>query len=206
MTNPEASGPNCGFDTEFFNHSIIQSFNFSIFYSNFQISKFSNFQIPKSTALSLSLCPMKLRPIHQGPLLEFYAPDYSTALDLPYIDAGLRAGFPSPADDFIELRIDINKEYIKNRDTTFFARVKGNSMVNAGIFDGDLLIIDKSLEPQNNKIAVCQIDGAFTVKRIKIEQDVVWLIAENENYQPIKVTPENELMIWGIVTASIKKF
>jgi DNA polymerase V len=79
-------------------------------------------------------------------------------------------------------------------------------MVNAGIFDGDLLIIDKSLEPQNNKIAVCQIDGAFTVKRIKIEQDVVWLIAENENYQPIKVTPENELMIWGIVTASIKKF
>jgi DNA polymerase V len=62
------------------------------------------------------------------------------------------------------------------------------------------------LEPQNNKIAVCQIDGAFTVKRIKIEQDVVWLIAENENYQPIKVTPENELMIWGIVTASIKKF
>ena len=160
----------------------------------------------KPPALSLSLCPMKLRPIHQGPLLEFYAPDYSTALDLPYIDAGLRAGFPSPADDFIELRIDINKEYIKNRDTTFFARVKGNSMVNAGIFDGDLLIIDKSLEPQNNKIAVCQIDGAFTVKRIKIEQDVVWLIAENENYQPIKVTPENELMIWGIVTASIKKF
>jgi DNA polymerase V len=79
-------------------------------------------------------------------------------------------------------------------------------MVNAGIFDGDLLIIDKSLEPQNNKIAVCQIDGAFTVKRIKIEQDVVWLIAENENYEPIKVTPENELMIWGIVTASIKKF
>jgi DNA polymerase V len=79
-------------------------------------------------------------------------------------------------------------------------------MKNAGIYDGDLLIIDKSLEPQNDKIAICQIDGAFTVKRIKIEQNVVWLIAENEDFKPIKVTPENELIIWGIVTASIKKF
>lgn len=149
---------------------------------------------------------MKLKSLHITPTLEFYTPDYSTELQLPFIDAGLRAGFPSPADDFIELSIDINKEYIKNRDTTFFAKVKGNSMVNAGIFDGDLLIIDKSLEPQNNKIAVCQIDGSFTVKRIKIEKDVVWLIAENDNFKPIKVTPENELMIWGIVTASIKKF
>jgi DNA polymerase V len=79
-------------------------------------------------------------------------------------------------------------------------------MINAGIFDGDLLIIDKSLEPQNDKIAVCQIDGEFTVKRIKIEKDVVWLIAENDDFKPIKVTPDNELLIWGIVTASIKKF
>lgn len=149
---------------------------------------------------------MKLRSTHITPTLEFYIPDFSTEIELPYIDAGLRAGFPSPADDFIEISIDINKEYIKNRDTTFFAKVKGNSMVNAGIFDGDLLIIDKSLEPQNDKIAVCQIDGSFTVKRIKIEKDVVWLIAENEDFKPIKVTPENDLIIWGIVTASIKRF
>ena len=117
---------------------------------------------------------MKLMPLHTTSLLDFYTPDYFTELQLPFIDAGLTAGFPSPADDFIELSIDINKEYIKNRDTTFFAKVKGNSMINAGIFDGDLLIIDKSLEPQNNKIAVCQIDGSFTVKRIKIEKDVIW--------------------------------
>ena len=149
---------------------------------------------------------MKLISTHITPTLEFYTPDFSTEVELPYIDAGLRAGFPSPADDFIEISIDINKEYIKNRDTTFFAKVKGNSMVNAGIFDGDLLIIDKSLEPQNDKIAVCQIDGSFTVKRIKIEKDVVWLIAENEDFKPIKVTTENDLIIWGIVTASIKKF
>lgn len=149
---------------------------------------------------------MKLRTINITPTLEFYTIDYSTELNLPYVDAGLKAGFPSPADDFIELSIDLNREYIKNRDTTFYAKVKGDSMKNAGIFDGDLLIIDKSIEPQDNKIAICQIDGEFTVKRIKIDKDVVWLIAENEDFKPIRVTTENELIIWGIVTASIKKF
>jgi DNA polymerase V len=78
-------------------------------------------------------------------------------------------------------------------------------MIDAGLSDGDLLVIDKSLEPVNGKIAVCFIDGEFTVKRIKIEKDVVWLIAENKNYAPIKVTAENEFIIWGIVTAVIKK-
>lgn len=77
--------------------------------------------------------------------------------------SGISAGFPSPADDFIELSIDLNKELIKNKDTTFFAKVKGHSMKNAGINDGDLLVIDRSLEPQNNKIAVCQIDGALSL-------------------------------------------
>ena len=149
---------------------------------------------------------MKLKLLHTTPILEFYTPDYSTKIELPYIDAGIRAGFPSPADDFIELSIDLNKHLIKHKDTTFFATVKGHSMKNAGIYDGDLLIIDKSLEPQNDKIAICQIDGEFTVKRIKIEGNVVWLIAENEDFKPIKVTTENELIIWGIVTASIKKF
>lgn len=149
---------------------------------------------------------MKLRSLHNTTILEFFVPDYSTELKLPFIDAGISAGFPSPADDFIELSIDLNKELIKNKDTTFFAKVKGHSMKNAGINDGDLLVIDKSLEPQNNRIAVCQIDGEFTVKRIKIEKDIVWLIAENEDYQPIKVTPENDFMIWGIVINSIKYF
>jgi DNA polymerase V len=149
---------------------------------------------------------MKLKLLHTTPTLEFYTPDYSTELELPYVDAGIRAGFPSPADDFIELSIDLNKHLIKHKDTTFFATVKGHSMKNAGIYDGDLLIIDKSLEPQNDKIAICQIDGEFTVKRIKIERNVVWLIAENEEFAPIKVTRDNELIIWGIVTASIKRF
>ena len=149
---------------------------------------------------------MKLRSLHTTPTLKFYFPDYSSKLELPFFDVGISAGFPSPADDFIELTIDLNKQFIKNKDTTFFARVKGHSMKNAGIYDGDLLIIDKSLEPQNNKIAICQIDGEFTVKRIQIEDNIVWLIAENDDYKPIKVTPENDFMIWGIVIHSIKSF
>jgi DNA polymerase V len=147
---------------------------------------------------------MKLKSIFNTATLEFYTPDLSTSLELPFMDVGISAGFPSPADDFIELSIDLNKTLIKNKDTTFFAKVKGHSMKNAGINDGDLLVIDKSLEPQNNRIAICQIDGEFTVKRVKIEDNVVWLIAENEDYKPIRVTEENEFMIWGIVISSIK--
>lgn len=149
---------------------------------------------------------MKLKRLHTSATLEFYTPDFSTSAELPFVDGGLRAGFPSPADDFLEVKIDFNKEYIKNQDATFYAKVKGNSMKNAGIFDGDVLVIDRSLEPQNDKIAVCVIDGEFTVKRIKIEKGIVWLIPENEEFQPIKVTSENEFIVWGIVTASIKKF
>lgn len=149
---------------------------------------------------------MKLRSLNSTTTLDFYIPDYSTELELPFVDTGISAGFPSPADDFIELTIDLNKFLVKHKDTTFFARVKGHSMKNAGIYDGDLLVIDKSLAPQDGKIAICQIDGEFTVKRIKIEKEIVWLIAENDEYKPIKVTPENELMIWGIVIHSIKSF
>ena len=149
---------------------------------------------------------MKLSNAGATKAMEFYLPDDSSKIEIPFFDVGISAGFPSPADDFIELTIDLNKEFIKNKDTTYFAKVKGHSMKNVGIHDGDLLIIDKGLEPQNNKIAVCQIDGEFTVKRIKIEKDIIWLIAENEDYKPIKVTPENNFLIWGIVVHSIKSF
>ena len=149
---------------------------------------------------------MKLKSIHNSEFFEFYVPDYSTDLEIPFFDLGISAGFPSPAQDFTELRINLNKEFIKNQDTTFILKVKGHSMKNIGIFDDDFIIVDKSLEPQNGKIAVCQIDSEFTIKRIKIERKVVWLIAENEEYAPIKVTAENELIIWGIVIHSIRSF
>ena len=117
----------------------------------------------------------------------------------------ISAGFPSPADDFKELRISIDQEVVRNEEATFYARVSGESMQGAGLDDGDLLVIDRSMEPKNGKIAVCCIDGEFTVKRLKVVEDGVFLIPENPKYQPIKVTEENELIIWGIVTYVVKK-
>ena len=137
-------------------------------------------------------------------LLEFYTSNTDTKVALYVVENGISAGFPSPADDFLDLSIDLNQAFIKNKSATFFAKVKGDSMKNAGIDDGDLLIIDKSLEPVNGKIAVCFIDGEFTVKRIKIERQCVWLVAENKQYTPIQVTKDNDFVIWGIVTTVIK--
>lgn len=147
---------------------------------------------------------MQVRNLYSHKAIEIYSADVSIRLELPFVANGISAGFPSPADDFLDLNIDLNKHLIKNPSTTFYGRVRGDSMIDAGIHDGDLLIIDKSLEPTNNKIAVCFIDGEFTVKRISIEKDVVWLFAENQNYKPIKVTKDNEFVIWGIVTNVIK--
>jgi DNA polymerase V len=94
---------------------------------------------------------------------------------------------------------------VKNEAATFYARVSGDSMQGAGLDDGDLLVIDRSLEPQNNKIAVCFIDGEFTVKRLKVEKDAVYLMPENKKYKPLKITEENQLIIWGIVTYVVKR-
>lgn len=142
--------------------------------------------------------------IKKQPTLTFYRPDFESDLRILFIKEGVSAGFPSPATDFLGNDIDLNKELCKNPLATFYIKVKGNSMINAGISDKDILIVDRSLEPQNNKIAVCFIDGEFTVKRIKKEDDCLYLIPENTNYQPIKVTEENELVIWGMVTYVIK--
>ena len=100
----------------------------------------------------------------------------------------------------MENGIDLNKELSTNPLATFYIKVKGNSMIEAGINDKDVLVVDRSLEPQNNKIAICFIDDEFIVKRIQKEEDCLYLMPENPNYSPIKVTEENELIIWGIVT------
>lgn len=147
---------------------------------------------------------MKLINLHKTHTLEIFSAETSTELNLPFVESGISAGFPSPADDFLDISIDLNKALIQNPSATFYGRVKGDSMIDAGLSDGDLLIIDKSLEPTDGKIAVCFIDGEFTVKRIKIESDMIWLMAENKKYSPIKVTPDNDFIIWGIVTTVIK--
>lgn len=119
---------------------------------------------------------------------------------------GVSAGFPSPADDFLDSRIDLNKELISNSLATYYGRVSGDSMQDLGIHDGDLLVIDKSKPVSNGKVAVCFVDGEFTLKTIKIEKDCFWLIPANEKYKPIQVTKDNDFVVWGIVTYVIKPF
>ena len=138
--------------------------------------------------------------------LEFIKPEPGKGNKLGQwlVQEGISAGFPSPADDFKDVRISLDKELIKNQESTFYARVNGDSMEDAGISDGDILVIDKSLEPKNKKIAVCFIDGEFTVKRILREKGKLYLKPENKNYDKIKIEKENDLIIWGIVTYVIK--
>jgi len=144
--------------------------------------------------------------LHTSATLDIYSALSETELELPLVSGGISAGFPSPALDFVDMSIDLNKHLIKHPSATFYGRVKGQSMKNEGINDGDLLIIDKSIEPVNDKIAVCYIDGEFTIKKIKLEKDACWLIPANEKYEPIKVTQDNDFLIWGIVTHVIKSF
>lgn len=129
-----------------------------------------------------------------------------TLLELPLGHDCISAGFPSPAQDFAEASIDLNRELIRNPSSTFFGRVKGDSMRDAGISDGDLLVIDKSIRPADGMIAVCFIDGEFTVKRIRSDKDCCWLLPANEAYRPIRVDSGNHFLIWGIVIHVIKSF
>ena len=146
----------------------------------------------------------KTNKIASSSTIDFYSANTSSVLQLPLVDGGIAAGFPSPAQDYIDLKIDLNKELIANPSSTFYGRVKGASMKDAGIEDGDILVIDKSLEPHDGDTAVCFIDGEFTLKYIKIEPDAVYLIPANSKFQPIKVTEDNNFCIWGVVTYSIK--
>lgn len=137
--------------------------------------------------------------------LSFLKPKKSNRLGQWLIEQGVSAGFPSPADDFKEIRISLDKELVKNSESTFYAKVSGDSMIEAGLNDGDLIVIDRSLDPENGKIAVCFIDGEFTVKRIKKEEKKLFLMPHNKKYKPIEVKEFTELIIWGIVEYVIKK-
>ena len=137
--------------------------------------------------------------------LTFYTPDLESGTSHPLINHGVSAGFPSPALDFMEYKIDLNKHLTHNALSTFYIKVAGSSMTGAGINDGDLLVIDRSLEPTDGRIAICLIDGEFTVKRLKLQTDCLYLMPENAAYQPIKVLEENQFIIWGIVTYVIKR-
>lgn len=138
--------------------------------------------------------------------IEMFGSDLSTKYQLPFLESKVPAGFPSPADDYLEMRLDLNEKLIRNPSSTFFAQITGSSMENAGIQDGDIVVIDKSLQPKNDSILVCSIDGEFTLKRFKkIDSESGYLMPDNPDYEPIKVNRHNNFMIWGVVTYSIHK-
>lgn len=139
--------------------------------------------------------------------LILYSADLSSELELLFADQGIRAGFPSPAQDYMSESIDLNQELIRHPATTFYARAVGDSMKGCGIDDGDLLVIDKAISPQNGDIVVAYIDGEFTLKKVRLEPDgsCLWLIPANDEYPPIKITEENNFIIWGVLTYNIKR-
>ena len=138
-------------------------------------------------------------------IINFFTPKKENGMGQWLAEEGISAGFPSPADDFKETRISLDRELVKNKEATFYARVSGDSMVGAGLDDGDLLVIDRSKNPENGKIAICLIDGEFTVKRIKKEKNKLYLVPENKKYKAIELKEENQLIIWGVVEYVIKK-
>ena len=132
-----------------------------------------------------------------------YAPDLSTRYALPIFLGRLPAGFPSPADDYLEGKLDLNRHLIKHPAATFFVRVTGDSMIGAGIHSGDLLVVDRSLEPADKHVVVAVLDGELTVKRLFKQNGVLRLLPENQNYQPIEITAQQSIEIWGVVTSVI---
>jgi len=148
---------------------------------------------------------LRLNKISESEELEFYSAETTTELKIPLFESGVSAGFPSPADDYLDLPIDLNEFLIKHPAATFYVRVKGNSMEGAGIRNGDLLIVDRAEEPRNKSIVLGIIDGEFTVKRIKKKGSDLYLMPDNPEFKPIKINDNMNFQVWGVVTYVVHK-
>ena len=140
-----------------------------------------------------------------GSISEIWFADDSRSIELPYYDTRVQAGFPSPAEDHLEQRLDLNTLVIENPSATFFVRVAGESMKDIGITDGDILVVDRSIENWENRIVVAVIDSEFTIKRFTSQNETVILEAENPDYPVIEITPEMDFSVWGVVRWTLKK-
>ena len=125
---------------------------------------------------------------------------------LPFYTSRIAAGFPSPADDHLEAPLDLNEHLIKHPAATFVVKVDGDSMIGAGIYSGDLLVVDRSLEAQSGHIVVAVVNGELTVKRLVIERKRARLVPENPAYKPIEIKDDLELVIWGVVAHVIRSY
>ncbi len=133
-------------------------------------------------------------------LTSFIPFERKRSLKLPFFLSIMKAGFPSPADDYVESKLDFNEYLVKHPSATFCVRVTGDSMKNAGINSGDLLVVDRAVTPRDNKIIVAILNGEFTVKRMAKNKNGLFLIPENPNYEPIEIKGEMDFEVWGVVT------
>lgn len=139
--------------------------------------------------------------------VEVFEPDFnSPSLSIPIFSSRVQAGFPSPADDHLEDQLDLNKHLIHHQEATFFVRAQGESMLNAGIHPGDILVVDKSLPAKSSKIVIAVVDGEFTVKRLHKYKGKITLKAENPEFDDIEICEGSELIIWGVVTSVIHQY
>jgi DNA polymerase V len=125
---------------------------------------------------------------------------------LPLYSAAPAAGFPAPGDDMVEKMLDIHDYVVKNKSATFFVRVEGDSMEGAGIFSGDVLVVDRSREVKHGSIVVAAVFGELVVKRVELTGGVLVLVSESKDYAPIRVEEKSDCVIWGIVVGSVRKF
>jgi len=137
--------------------------------------------------------------------IEIFSPEINEPLFISVSDSPVHAGFPSPAENIIENKLDLNKLLVKNPSSTFFAKVSGESMIDDGVDDGDILVIDKSVTPYDGAIAVCYLDGEFTLKRVRFMEGFILLVPSNSKFKSIKVDKDNEFLVWGVVRYIIKK-
>lgn len=142
---------------------------------------------------------------HQLRVVEITRPSINEEQPIPAFLSGVQAGFPSPADDYIEDQLDLNELIIQRPAATFFVRVEGESMRDANIYSGDILVVDRSVEPTSGKIVVAVINGEFTVKRFIINKQGTYLVPENPKYPSFKIGPDSEFRVWGVVTYVIHK-
>ena len=148
---------------------------------------------------------MKLKFLNSNKQLSFYLMKNAKLSSVPVLGDAVPAGFPSPAEDYLDMDLNLHDYLVRNPAATFCVRVSGGSMVSADIKSGDVMVIDRALDPTNNSIVLAVLNGEFTVKRIKKRANELYLIEDNEQYQPMKITKDVDFQVWGVVTFIIHK-
>lgn len=148
---------------------------------------------------------MKLKHLKHTDKLVFYSVSESAFEDIPLFTDSVAAGFPSPAEDYLDLDLNLHEHLVQNPSATFCVRAIGESMKGAGIQSGDVMLVDRAIEPKNRSIVLAVIDGEFTVKRVNVSDKALYLMPENGSFSPIKITEEMDFQVWGVVTFVIHK-